>query len=115
MDQRHRDGWTETEIRLTRLEHAVRAGFFRMEMMMAASQADVDALTNAISDLKNRLVADDSAIQSEIATLQAQGVDVSGLQAAVSDLSSAVDATDALVPAVTPPADNGGDGGDTTV
>ena len=66
-----------------------------------ATQADIDALTAQLGTLKDTLTADDAAIQTEIANLQAQGVDTTALQAAVSDLSTVVDATSALVPAAT--------------
>ena len=67
--------------------------------IMAASQADIDAVTAKLGDLKAALVNDDAAIQTEITSLSNQGVDVSGLQTALDDLSSQVDATTALVPA----------------
>lgn len=72
---------------------------------MAASQADIDALAQQVTDLQTALTSADAAIQQEIANLQAQGVDVSGLQSAVAGLQSQVDATAALVPS----SDNGGD------
>lgn len=75
--------------------------FDHLEELMAASQADIDALTSAVGNLSTELTADTSAIQTEIANLQAQGVDVSGLQSAVTDLSSKVDAVGALVPPAT--------------
>ncbi len=75
---------------------------------MAASQADIDAITTGLQGLSSALSDDTAAIQQEIQTLAAQGVDVSGLQAAVSDLSGKVDGVTALVPAPAP-----ADGGDT--
>lgn len=108
------------EAAIGRLSTDIRYRFSRLETAMSATQADVDAIATKLGDLKTALTADDAAIQQEIATLQGQGVDVSGLQAALNDLSSQVDATAALVPAAppadAPPADNGGDtGGDASV
>jgi hypothetical protein len=75
-----------------------------MENLLMATQADLDAVTASLATLKDTLVADDSAIQAEIAALQSAnpGLDLTGLQAAVADVSAAVDATTALVPAATP-------------
>lgn len=95
------------EASLDRLHHQMRDGFHRQELIIvAATQADIDAITNKLNDLKAALQADDANIQQEISRLQAQGVDVTALQNALSDLSNQVDATSALVPA---PADQGGD------
>lgn len=69
---------------------------------MAASQADIDAIAQKLVDLKSALVSGDAAIQSEITSLQGQGVDVSGVQSALDDLSSQVDATLAIVPGDNP-------------
>jgi hypothetical protein len=76
--------------------------FHRLErLILMATQAEVDALTAKLGDLGNTLKADDSAIQTEIARLQSQGVDTSALSAAVDSLAQDVDATTALVPAPT--------------
>lgn len=94
------------EASLDHLHDQMRDGFHRLELIIvAATQADIDAITSKLGDLKTALVADDANIQQEIAALQSQGVDVTGLQSALGDLSAQVDATAALVPA---PADNGG-------
>lgn len=79
-----------------------------------ATQADIDALTQAVSDLTAKVTADDSQLQAGVAAVQAwiasqpADVDVSGLQDAVGQLSAGVDAvgTDAenvanLVPPAT--------------
>lgn len=68
----------------------IRIQLDRMELKMT-TQADIDALTTA-------LTSDDAAIAQEIAALQAANpnLDLSGLQAAVA-------ATAALVPAATAP------------
>lgn len=66
-----------------------------------ATQADVDALTQAVSDLTAKVTADDSQLQAGVAAVQAwianqpADVDVSGLQDAVSQLSAGVDAVGA--------------------
>lgn len=69
----------------------IRAKLTYLEANMA-TQADIDALTTALTDA-------DAAIQQEIAKLEAANpsLDLSGLKAAV-------DATAALVPAATTPA-----------
>lgn len=110
------DALTGVVSSLDRLHHQMRDGFHRQELIIvAATQADIDAITNKLNDLKAALQADDANIQQEISRLQAQGVDVTALQNALSDLSNQVDATTALVPAPadqggdTPPADQGGD------
>lgn len=80
-----------------------------------ATQADIDALTSAVNDLATTVAADDSAlntavtaIQAELNSLKAQGVDVSnlqtavtGAQSAVADLGTAVSGVQALVPPAT--------------
>lgn len=79
--------------------------FTKMEKLIMATQADIDAITTELGGLTTQLAADDAAIQEALATLAAQGVDVTALQAAASSLSDTVAATTALVPApVTPPA-----------
>lgn len=87
----------------------------RMERNMAVEQADLDALTGAVQDIDAQvtasvatLTADDSAIQQEIAALQAANpqLDLSGLQGAVAqaandvqtNLGQAVSATSQLIP-----------------
>lgn len=98
------------EARMEALENAHRrltAHVNRMEKHMA-TQADIDALTTKLGELKDTLTADDAGIQAEIDALKAANpaVDVSGLQSAVDALSAQVDATSALVPApAAPPAD----------
>lgn len=69
-----------------------------------ATQAEVDAITTAIQDLKTELTADDAAIQQAITDLQSAhpDVDLTALNAAVSALSDQVDATGALVPPAVP-------------
>lgn len=71
-----------------------------------ATQADIDALTTKLSDMKDHLTSADAGIQAEIDALKAANpaVDVTALQSAVDALSGQVDATAALVPApVEPP------------
>lgn len=86
------------------MEHRIITRLERFTIM--ATQAEIDAVTSGLADLKSKLDADDSAIQQEIASLQAANpsLDLSGLQSAVSDLSASVDATTALVPAPDAPA-----------
>ena len=78
-----------------------------------STQQDVDALTQAVSDLTNKITADDGQLQQGVAAIEAwmsnqpASVDVSGLQSAVSTLSSGVDqlSTDASnVANLVPPA-----------
>jgi hypothetical protein len=69
-------------------------------LILMATQADIDAITTKLGELKATLVADDSAIQQEIKKLQEQhpALDLTALQDAVDDVSKAVDDTTALVP-----------------
>ncbi len=97
------------EARVEVLERAVRrltGRDHRMEKLMAATQADVDAIATKLGDLKTSLTNADAGIQAEIDALKAANpaVDVTALQAAVNDLSGQVDATTALVPAAPPAA-----------
>lgn len=90
------------EIRMETLERAywrLNMRVARLETLMAVTQADLDALSTKLGDLKNALAADDAALQQEIAALQAANpnLDLSGVQAAVDQLSAQVDATAALV------------------
>lgn len=87
----------------------------QMGIKMAASQSDIDALTQAVNDLAAAVSADDAAlktavagIQAELDALKAQGVDVSAAQAAVvaaqsavADLGESVGSVSALVPPAT--------------
>lgn len=72
----------------------------RMETIMAANQADIDALAVKLGELKDNLTSADAGIQAEIDALKAANpaLDLSGVQAAVDALSTQVDATSALVP-----------------
>lgn len=78
-----------------------------------ATQADIDALAQQVSDLQAKVTADDSQLQSGIAAVQAwiaaqpENVDVTGLQSALSTLASGVDAVGAdadAVASLVPPA-----------
>lgn len=81
-------------------------------LILLATQADIDALTNALAQLQAELTADDGAIQAELAKLSQANpsVDLTGLQSAVSNLSTQVQNTTALVP----PATGTGTGSGTT-
>jgi cell division protein FtsB len=69
---------------------------------MAASQADIDAVTAELQDENSTLNTAVAAIQQEITNLQNQGVDVTALQQTVADLGTAVSSAAALVPPVSP-------------
>lgn len=75
----------------------------KLEKTMAATQADIDAITQALNALQVELTTDVQAIQSEIATLEAQGVDVTSLQAALGNLTGTVNTVNTIAPVVTPP------------
>lgn len=84
----------ELAIHLQRLEDTV------------ATQADIDALTAAVTADDSALLGAVTGIAAEIAALQSANpdLDLSGLQGKVTDLSSAVTSVQALVPAATTPA-----------
>jgi hypothetical protein len=73
---------------------------------VAASQQDIDNLTQELQDETSALNTAVTGIQDEITALQNAnpGVDVTALQAAADALKSSVDSAAALVPApVEPP------------
>jgi hypothetical protein len=67
----------------------------RLLMGQSEIDADVQAIAQAVTSLGTAA----QAIQAEIAALQAQGVDTSGLDAAVQQLGSAVQVVQQIVPA----------------
>jgi hypothetical protein len=81
------------------LEHIAET-LHRIENTMA-TQADVDALTTALTSDTSELGTALTAISDQIASLQAAnpGVDLSGLQTAAANLGTAVTNIAALVPA----------------
>jgi peptidoglycan hydrolase CwlO-like protein len=103
---------------ITALARALARGIKKLERMIMATQAEIDAVTAALvqedSDLNTavaNLTAADTAIENQIAALQQANpaLDLSGLQAeltksqaASAAVASAVAATAAIVPA--PPA-----------
>lgn len=70
------------------------------EKIMSAQQ-DIDAQTASIETETTDLTAAVAAIQAEIASLQASGVNTSGLDNAVAELTDAVSAAQAIPPAPT--------------
>jgi len=66
-------------------------------------QADIDTQVQRIAQAVTDLGAAVTAVQAEIASLQGQGVDTSGLDAAVAQLGTAVQSVQALAPATPPP------------
>jgi hypothetical protein len=74
---------------------------------VAASQQDIDNLTQELQDETSALNTAVTGIQAEIVALQNAnpGVDVTALQAAADALKSSVDSAAALVPPVEPPAE----------
>lgn len=88
--------WVEVPARLATLE-----------ILMAVTQADLDAIAGNLGSLRTELTDDNSRIQSALADLAAANpnLDLSEVQAALSELTQTVDSTSAIVPA-TP-----GDGG----
>lgn len=80
-----------------------------MGVTLMATQADIDALTTALTSEDSQLNTAVAAIQAEITALQNNNptIDVTALQAAVASMTTAVSAAAALVPA-TPPAPSGG-------
>lgn len=89
-----------------RLENLIKNEFREIKEILMASQADIDAVTQALTDLQSQLTNDVTNIQNEIASLQSQGIDVSGLQAEVANLTNTVNTVNTIAPAPapTPPA-----------
>lgn len=67
------------------------------------AQEDLDAVTQDINDRVTELTTATTAIQTEIANLEAQGVDVTNLKAAVAQLDPAVEGVSNLAPATPEP------------
>jgi len=65
-------------------------------------QADINTQVQLIAQAVTELGAAVTAIQAELAALQGQGVDTSGLDAAVAQLGTAVQSVQALAPAMPP-------------
>lgn len=82
----------------------------RLKEKLMATQEDLNAVAQRLSDLKTTLTADDAALAQAIADLQTQAqnqgatLDLTQVNQALDDLSAQVDATGALVPADQPPA-----------
>ena len=101
-DSHHDNNPREIERRVRALEMHVH----HQGDQIVATQADIDALTAALTAEDAELLAAVVAIQAEIAALQEANpeLDLSGLTGAVAATSAAVDAVAALVPpAVEPP------------
>lgn len=80
----------------------------KLGVKVAASQQDIDNLTQELQDETSALNTAVVGIQAEIVALQNAnpGVDVTALQAAADALKASVDSAAALVPpVVTPPAE----------
>lgn len=84
---------------ISRLENLINLRYFELKELLMATQGDIDAMTQAISDLKAELANDVTNIQNEINTLESDGVNVTALQAAVSDLTSTVNTVNTIAPA----------------
>jgi hypothetical protein len=95
------------EAHADRLERELFETNKRMELLMAVTQADLDALAASLGDLQTKLTSADAGLQAEIDSLQSANpaLDLSGVQAKLNELSSQVDATAAMVPAAPAPAD----------
>lgn len=63
------------------------------------SQSVIDDITQKLNTLESNLEAAVTAIEAEIASLQGQGVDTSGLEAAAAKLSAEVDTVSGIAPA----------------
>lgn len=72
--------------------------------LLMSTQADVDALTAQVEAQDAKVQDAVTNINAEIAALQAQQVDTSGLEAAVAALGGDVDTVDAIAPPPAPPA-----------
>jgi hypothetical protein len=80
------------------IRHEISAFKTEMRERLMATQADVDALTQKVSDLGTALASDVTAITDEIAALQSANpsLDLSALSSAVDGLSTNVDAVTAI-------------------
>jgi len=58
----------------------------RLEKEMAATQAEIDALTAELTEVKSNIDTNFAALQTEIANLKSAGVDITALQAAADAL-----------------------------
>jgi len=87
------------ERRLEMLENLINLRFYQLKEIAVATQGDIDAITQALTDLQAELANDVTNIQNEINTLESDGVNVTALQAAVSNLTNTVNTVNTIAPA----------------